>query len=113
MLFRSAFFNLALNAFRAMTHGGILNITAHRDQQAIRVTFADQGCGIPAENLERIFEAGFSSQAGSPGLGLAVGRKIVEAHGGSILANSGTGRGSQFIISLPAIDAAGVSGLAA
>jgi two-component system sensor histidine kinase FlrB len=110
---QQAFFNLALNAFRAMTPGGILNITAHRDRQAIRVTFADQGCGIPTESLSRIFDPGFSSHAGSPGLGLAVGRKIVEMHGGDIAVNSSTGHGSQFIVSLPVVEAAGASGLAA
>jgi two-component system sensor histidine kinase FlrB len=109
---QQVFFNLALNAFRSMTPGGILNITAHRDRQAIRVTFADQGCGIPAENLSRIFDPGFSSHAGSPGLGLAVGRKIVELHGGDILVNTAAGQGSQFIVNLPVVEAAN-SGVAA
>jgi two-component system sensor histidine kinase FlrB len=102
---QQVFFNLALNAFRAMTPGGILNITANRDHQAVRVAFADQGCGILIENLSRIFEPGFSSHAGAPGLGLAVGRKIVELHGGSIAAGSTTGQGSQFVVSLPALEA--------
>jgi signal transduction histidine kinase len=102
---QQAFFNLALNAFRAMTPGGILNITAHRDHQAVRVIFADQGCGIPVDTLGRIFEPGFSSHAGSPGLGLPVGRKIVESHGGSISVTSTTGQGSQFIVSLPFAEA--------
>jgi signal transduction histidine kinase len=110
---QQVFYNLALNAFRAMTPGGILNISAHRDRQAICVTFADQGCGIPVDTLGRIFEPGFSSRAGSPGLGLAVGRKIVELHGGSIAATSITGQGSQFVVSLPYLEMAGINGAAA
>jgi two-component system sensor histidine kinase FlrB len=106
---QQVFFNLALNAVRAMTPGGILNITAHRDHQGVRVTFADQGCGIAVEDLDRIFEPGFSSHAGSPGLGLAVGRKIVELHGGNIAVNSTAGQGSQFIVSLPVLETAGIS----
>jgi signal transduction histidine kinase len=110
---QQVFFNLGLNAFRAMTLGGILNIATQRDSQSVRVTFADQGCGIAAENLSRVFEPGFSGHPGAPGLGLSVGRKIVELHGGSIAVNSAAGQGSQFIVSLPAVDAAGVSGVAA
>ena len=73
----------------------------HRDHQAVRVTFADQGCGIPVDTLGRIFEPGFSSHAGSPGLGLAVGRKIVELHGGWVALESEPGAGAAFTCHLP------------
>jgi signal transduction histidine kinase len=103
---QQAFFNLALNAFRAMKAGGVLTITVDRYEAAgrpsVAVAFVDQGTGIPAENWERIFEPGFSTQCGSPGLGLAVTRKVVEQHGGAIRVESQEGRGTAFTLTFPA-----------
>ncbi len=102
---QQAFFNLALNAFRAMKPGGILSIRVCRQDDAsgstASVAFADQGAGISAENLEKIFEPGFTTQGGSPGLGLAVTRKVVEQHGGSIHVESREGQGTTFTLTLP------------
>ncbi len=105
LMLQQAFFNLALNAFRSMTPGGALRITAARDAEQVRVAFADSGCGIALENLNRVFEPGFSGSA-APGLGLPVARKIVELHGGAIAVTSTTGQGSRFTVSLPMIEAA-------
>jgi signal transduction histidine kinase len=70
------------------------------------VTVADTGAGISSENLARIFEPYVSLEPepkpGSHGLGLAIAREIVEAHGGRIEAHSEVGRGTEFIIRLPA-----------
>lgn len=102
---QQAFFNLALNGFRAMKPGGTLSISLFRCEEACcptaAITFADQGTGICAENLERIFEPGFTTQSGSPGLGLAVTRKIVEQHGGSIRVESQQGQGTTFTLQIP------------
>ncbi len=103
---QQAFFNLALNAFRAMKAGGVLTITVDRSEAggrpSVAVAFVDQGTGIPAENWERIFEPGFSTQCGSPGLGLAVTRKVVEQHSGAIRVESQEGRGTAFTLTFPA-----------
>jgi signal transduction histidine kinase len=99
---QQGFFNLALNAFRAMSTGGVLTISTRRENQTALVSFVDQGSGVPAENLARIFEAGFSSNHGSPGLGLAVCQKIVAQHGGDISVISTVGQGSEFRIVLHA-----------
>lgn len=76
---QQAFFNLALNAFRAMKPGGSLRVSVGRREEvsgpAAAATFADQGVGIPAENLERIFAPGFTTRPGRPGIGLAVTRE--------------------------------------
>lgn len=102
---QQAFFNLALNAFRSMKPGGILTISvkAHAGgpHPTVAVAFADQGSGIRAENLEKIFEPGFTTQCGSPGLGLAVTRKVIEQHGGSIRVESWEGQGTTFTLELP------------
>ncbi len=104
---QQAFFNLALNAFRAMKAGGILSVNLGRQNQgpplptSATVTFADQGVGIRAENLQKIFEPGFTTQSGSPGLGLAVTRKVIEQHGGTICVESCEGRGTTFTLALP------------
>ena len=80
--------NLAINAIRHTAPGGRLQIlaTCVREEAGTRATieFSDNGCGIAPEVQNRIFEAGFSGNGQSPGLGLAVCREIVEQHGGTI-----------------------------
>jgi signal transduction histidine kinase len=102
---QQAFFNLALNAFRAMKPGGTLSISVCRREEGFcataAVVFADQGRGIQAENLEKIFEPGFTTQCGSPGLGLAVTRKVIEQHAGTIRVESREGQGTTFTLELP------------
>jgi signal transduction histidine kinase len=102
---QQAFFNLALNAFRAMKPGGTLSVSIIASEEdsspTIAMAFADQGTGIRAENLERIFEPGFTTQSSSPGLGLAVARKVIEQHGGTVLVESQEGRGTTFTLTLP------------
>jgi signal transduction histidine kinase len=100
---QQVFINLALNAFRAMRPGGVLRLSVHSGSQAeelpIRVVFRDQGAGIPALQLARIFEAGFTTNPGSPGLGLA--KKVVEQHQGKIAVESDPGTGTTFTLSFP------------
>ena len=80
--------NLALNAFRHTPGGGQVELAAVRGEKGgscvAVVEFSDTGCGIAPENLPNIFETGFSTAGHSPGLGLAVCRKIVQQHGGTI-----------------------------
>jgi two-component system sensor histidine kinase FlrB len=92
---QQVFFNLAVNAFRAMEPGGTLTICVRpHSLSGVEVEFADQGCGIAPEDLERIFEPGFSRSAGGSGFGLAVCRKIMDQHGGSIRIASRVGAGT-------------------
>jgi len=97
--------NLALNAFRFMPEGGTLKIsgqttTAGKLQRA-RLEIADSGSGIRAEDLPRIFEPGFSTRPGSPGLGLAVCQTIVDQHQGTIRAASPPEGGAKFTLEFP------------
>src|SRR5579884_2746036 len=101
---QQVFFNLAVNAFRAMKSGQKLTIALdqHHDSH-ICVEFRDQGCGISAADLNRIFQPGFSGSAKGPGLGLAVCKRIVEQHGGTISVLSAPSVGSTFSLEFPVI----------
>jgi two-component system sensor histidine kinase AtoS len=91
--------NLVLNAVRAMPGGGCVEISGDCDGEAAAIGVADEGPGIAPEHVEKVFEAGFSTRAGSPGLGLTVCRKIVEQHGGAI--EVAAGAGARFRVRLP------------
>jgi signal transduction histidine kinase len=103
---QQVFLNIALNGFRAMAHGGTLTIrlhwAAHQKAGVLRIDFEDQGRGIEPSLVEKIFEPGFTTKAGSPGLGLSVCKKVIEQHGGRIYVESRLGQGSTFTIYLGA-----------
>lgn len=108
--------NLAINARQAMPNGGTIDIVA--DNADLRggnrfsmapgrytvVSVRDRGCGIPAENLERIFDQDFSTKRDGNGFGLASCRAIVTEHGGTIRVASKEGAGSEFLVFLPSTD---------
>lgn len=98
------FFNLALNAFRAMQPGQalILGLRCVHDS-VVQIQFCDQGCGIPAEDLNHIFQPGFTRGAKGPGLGLAVCKRMMQQHGATIAVLSAPGVGSTFTLEFPAI----------
>ncbi len=95
--------NLLLNAVDAMPNGGALRISANLDNGWMNVSLADSGIGIPKQNLERIFDAFFTtkSKASGVGLGLSVSYGIVRSHGGRIHVESEAGKGSTFTVKLP------------
>ena len=108
---QQVFLNFALNAFRAMPHGGELVVSLARlpspSGARVQIDFEDQGVGIPPEAMGRIFEPGFTTHAGSPGLGLSVCKKVVEQHGGTIRVHSVPRFGSTFTLTIPAHGEAG------
>jgi signal transduction histidine kinase/DNA-binding NarL/FixJ family response regulator len=93
--------NLILNAYQAMPERGRLSIGSQVLSDQICISVADTGCGIPAENLPRIFEPLFTTKARGIGLGLAVCRKLVEANEGVIEVESREGQGTTFSVRLP------------
>jgi signal transduction histidine kinase len=101
---QQVFFNLALNAFRAMAVGGTLTIRLrwanYENFESVRIEFEDTGEGIGADHVNKIFEPGFTTCSGNPGLGLAVCRTAVEQHRGTISVESVAGRGSIFSVIL-------------
>ena len=93
--------NLLLNAIQAMDKPGHIYVTLRRDKESVLITVADQGKGIPPENLPNIFRPFFTTKGHGTGLGLSLARRMVEAHGGAIIARSEVGKGTQFVITLP------------
>jgi len=93
--------NVALNALQSMPQGGTLTLAAEAAAAAVVLAVSDTGPGIPADLLPRIFEPYVTTKARGLGLGLAIARRIVDAHGGRIEAASIPGLGSRFTITLP------------
>ncbi|MGD0613125.1 MAG: ATP-binding protein [Anaerolineales bacterium] len=100
------FGNLITNALRYTPEGGRIRLTAARAEKTLVLAVQDNGRGIPAEDLPHIFDRFYRadparSQAGESGLGLAIAKSIVEAHGGKISAESQVGQGTTIKISFP------------
>jgi len=109
--------NLVANAYQAMPEGGRLIINAQAQDGQVSISITDTGCGIPEENMAKLFEPLFTTKAKGIGLGLAVCKNLVEANGGSIEARSPStefilseaeglragevGKGSTFTVTLP------------
>jgi two-component system sensor histidine kinase FlrB len=102
---KQVFLNLSLNAFRAMPPGGKLSVRLGWAPQfpggLVQIDFQDEGRGLPAELLDKIYEPGFTTTPGSPGLGLAVCKKVIEQHGGEIRVKSKHQQGATFSLFLP------------
>lgn len=98
---RQVFVNLSLNATQAMTEGGQLKVVTRSQGDFIEVEFSDTGCGVPTENLDKLFDPFFSTKARGVGLGLAVTHGIIERNSGSIEVKSEVGAGTTFLIRLP------------
>jgi signal transduction histidine kinase len=101
-LLRQAFMNILLNACQAMPSGGAVRISTAFDQgEYARVTIADEGNGIPAEDLEKIFRLYYTTRPGGTGIGLSVVYRIIQLHDGSIDVRSEVGKGTTFDVRLP------------
>jgi signal transduction histidine kinase len=98
---RQVLVNLFTNAAQAMPRGGAVEVTAEAARPAgVRLCVRDEGPGIPLEARRRLFEAMFTTKAKGSGLGLALCRRIMEAHGGSIDLDPGEG-GAAFVMVVP------------
>ncbi len=102
------FTNLLDNAFRHTPAGGQVTVQAVLKDEQVKVTFTDTGAGIPQDDLPHIFERFYKAdkarvrgESGGTGLGLAIVRNIVEAHHGTIHADSEVGKGTTFTLLLP------------
>ena len=95
--------NLMLNGIEAMRErSGELSIKSQLVEVGqLLISVTDTGVGLPSENVDKIFDAFFTTKPQGTGLGLAITRSIVEAHGGRIWATANSGRGSTFFFTLP------------
>ncbi len=98
------FSNLVSNGVKFTPQGGVITVSAESGVGTVQFSVRDTGPGIPPEDLPRIFGKFWQARRGDKrgvGLGLAIARGIVEAHGGTIAVRSEMGRGSVFTFSLP------------
>jgi hypothetical protein len=102
-LLRNCLVNFITNAAQAMPEGGriTLGATVDREGGVFLLTFADQGKGIPAEELAKIFQPYFTTREAGIGLGLAITERIIKEHGGEISVASASGKGTTFTVALP------------
>jgi signal transduction histidine kinase len=104
---RQVLVNLLTNANEYCPEGANIGVKARRAGAEVEIDVIDDGPGIPAQQLEHIFErfsrgdAGETQRVGGTGLGLAISKSLIELHGGTIVAESAPGRGSTFRICLP------------
>lgn len=101
-----AFFNVAMNAVQAMPRGGTLRVVTRCEGDELSVKWCDDGEGIPADNLHRVFDPGFTTRGVGvgAGLGLAICHQVVRRHSGRIEVTSEVGAGTQVEIRLPITD---------
>jgi signal transduction histidine kinase/CheY-like chemotaxis protein len=107
---RQILYNLLSNAIKFTSDDGQVGIATRDDDGGIEVAVSDTGVGIAAEDLDTVFQeftqvGPADAQAGGTGLGLALTRRLVEAHDGSIRVESTVGSGSRFIVLLPSVAA--------
>ena len=97
------FANILINAGDAIIDKGTITLSTEAKEGMVWVTIADTGKGIPAENLQRIFNPFFTTKGGGKGtgLGLSIAASIVKYLGGTIKVNSIQGTGSSFTVLLP------------
>jgi signal transduction histidine kinase len=109
-LLLQAILNLLTNAVRYTRPGGRIEVSSYADDGIAAVEVADDGPGIPEEDLERIFDRFYRSQrrprgleGGGSGLGLAIARRLVQLHGGELRAYNRPGGGALFVLELPRV----------
>jgi len=98
---QQALVNLVKNAMQAMTRDGTLTLQTGENPDAVWVSVADTGGGIPQEQINRIFEPFYTTKKKGTGLGLMIVQRIVRAHNGRIELDSHVGRGTTFRLWLP------------
>lgn len=106
-LTQQAFEHLVFNAIQAMPDGGTLTLRPRRPDAGsafASVEFTDTGCGIPPEDLPRIFEPLFTRRVGRAGLGLALVSRLLDAQGGRLCVESAPAVGTCFTVYLPRVN---------
>lgn len=95
------FLNLYLNACQLQAGSGRVRFRTRCDDRTVTVSVRDWGPGIPGDRLDQIFKPFYTTRAQGTGLGLAVVKKIVEAHGGTVEASNRESGGAEFVVRLP------------
>jgi two-component system phosphate regulon sensor histidine kinase PhoR len=102
---RQTLTNLVHNAVKFNHPGGSVTVSTSTDAESVTVSVSDTGIGISGDDLPHVFERFYKADKARPtggsGLGLAIAKHVIQAHGGSIWAESDEGKGSTFSFSLP------------
>ena len=107
MRLKEVFYNLLSNAVKFTPEGGDITLQTEEEGRFVRITVSDSGIGIPADQLEQVFEkfyqVGYAASGvrEGTGLGLAICRRLIEMHGGRIWIESAPGCGSHFHFTVP------------
>jgi PAS domain S-box-containing protein len=101
---QQVFMNLMLNGIEAMEDsGGELTVKSQLQDSQLQFSVSDTGVGLPAEKMEQIFSAFYTTRPQGSGMGLTISRSIVESHGGRLWATANSGRGATFRFTLPTL----------
>ncbi len=100
-LMRQALLNVVLNGAQAMALGGILRVRLTGDSRWAALSVSDQGEGIPADILSKIFDLYFTTKKEGSGIGLAMTYRIIQLHNGQVDVESQTGQGTTFTLKIP------------
>jgi signal transduction histidine kinase len=100
---RRVIINLMRNAIQAMPDGGTITVSTVHENQWVTVEIADTGIGISDDDIDKLFDAFFSSKSTGSGLGLTVSAQIINNHGGTIEVKRREPKGTVFIIKLPLV----------
>ena len=99
-----AVLNIIVNAFQAIEGEGVVEATTRRSLDDVCLSLSDTGCGIPQEEIDRIFEFYYTTRDEGTGLGLSIAQRIIYQHGGHIVLSSEEGEGTRFELYLPVAD---------
>jgi signal transduction histidine kinase len=101
-MLRQVLLNLVGNAYQALVEGGTVTVGANEEQGSVRIWVSDNGPGVATDMQEKIFQPFVTTKARGVGLGLAVTRRIVAAHSGTLELDPAASAGARFVVTLPA-----------
>jgi signal transduction histidine kinase len=101
---RQVLLNLITNGYDSMPDGGVLDVSARSSGNSAQITVTDTGMGMDEETKARIFTPFYTTKSRGTGLGLAVTKRVVDAHGGTISVQSAPSAGTAFTVTVPTAD---------